>query len=118
MMDTIIWIVVLGALGFLIYRIIRRAGKFIDWVRGSLETDGRASARKISAFVVIFLIIIAHVSWLKRAFISEDFGLLPEILIIDFSFVSVCLGLKTTETIFRSRYGKDKESNTDTTPSS
>lgn len=104
MMETIIWIVVLGALGFLIYRLAKRATRFMDWVRGSLEIDGRASARKISAFIVVGLIVVAHVSWLKRAFLSEDFSLLPEILIIDFGFVCVCLGLKTTETIFSRKY--------------
>jgi len=98
--DLIIGLIMLAVFGFFLYRFIRRAGKFVTWMRGSLESDGKASARKISAFITMWLVMLAHSAWLKKAFMENDFSLLTQVLIIDFGFISICLGLKTAETIF------------------
>lgn len=60
-----------------------------------VTTKGGWSARKLSAFVVMVCIVVAHAAWLKRCFITDDFSLLSEILIIDYSFVVTVLGITT-----------------------
>jgi hypothetical protein len=75
--------------------------EFIRRILGSLDTvtkDG-FSARKLSAFIIMVMIVAAHVAWLKKAFMENDFSLLEEVLMIDYSFVSLLLGLTTYETI-------------------
>lgn len=73
------------------------------------KDDGGFSARKLSALVVVILIIICHTKWLNSEFRSNgDFGLLPEILIIDFSFISIALGLTTMEQIIKLKNGKNE----------
>lgn len=67
----------------------------------SLDTvtkDG-FSARKLSAFVIMFCVLAAHVAWLKKAFLENDFSLLSEVILIDYGFISVCLGMTTYENI-------------------
>ena len=74
----------------------------------SLDTvtkDG-FSARKLSAFVIMCMIVLAHAAWLKKAFLENDFSLLAEVLMIDYSFVSLLLGLTTYEAI---KNGKEKQ---------
>ena len=58
---------------------------------------GGWSARKLTTFAVTILIISAHIKWLLACKISSDFGLLPEILLIDFSAIFSLLGLTTWE---------------------
>lgn len=53
------------------------------------------SARKLSALVVVVLIVIAHIKWIYKA----DFSLLTEVLMLDYGFISVCLGMTTYEAI-------------------
>lgn len=55
------------------------------------------SARKLTAFIITLLVIIAHIKWLMSCYINSDFSLLPEILIIDFSTILTLLGLTTWE---------------------
>lgn len=53
--------------------------------------------------------LIAHISWLKNSFINDDFSLLSEILMIDFGFVSVLLGLKTFEGLQKNKGNNTSE---------
>ena len=87
--------------------------QFVKWIQGSFEVDGGASARKISAFTIIVLVVMAHISWLKNSFINDNFSLLSEILIIDFSFISALLGMKTWEGVQKM---KNDKQNTPITP--
>jgi hypothetical protein len=57
-------------------------------------TDG-FSARKMSAFAIIILVIIAHIKWFK----SDHWEYLGEVLMLDFGFICVCLGMTTYENI-------------------
>jgi len=59
------------------------------------NTKNGFSARKLSALVVIMLVVIAHVKWIYKA----DFALLTEVLMLDYGFISVCLGMTTYEAI-------------------
>lgn len=81
--------------------------KIFNEILGSLKTDtNNYSARKLAAFTIIILIIICHTRWIKSEFKSNgDFALLPEILIIDFSFISIALGLTTVEQIIKLKNG-------------
>ena len=73
---------------------------FLHWLKGSFEnrTDG-ASARKLAAFAIIVCVVTAHISWLKYAFIHEDFTLLSSILTIDYGFIATCLALTTYQQV-------------------
>lgn len=72
----------------------------------SLDNHSKGfSARKLSALVVIILVVIAHIKWIYKA----DFTLLTEVLMLDYGFVSVCLGMTTYESI------KNKSNDTSTT---
>jgi len=83
--------------------------KFIDFISNeykltvsSLDTHTKGrSARKLSAFVVMILVVIAHVSWLKSCFLQADYSLLEEILIIDYIFVLLLLGIVTMAEIIK-----------------
>lgn len=72
---------------------------FVRKIVGSLDTVTKDafSARKLSAFVAMACAVAAEIVWLKHAYNREDFALLGEVLMIDFFFVSVCLGLTTWE---------------------
>jgi len=74
--------------------------QFFQKITAALDTHSKGySARKLSAFVVILCIIAAHIAWLKNAFIKDDFNLLEGVLIIDYGFISLCLGMTTYESI-------------------
>lgn len=59
------------------------------------HTKDGFSARKLSAFVIIILVIVAHVKWFK----SDHWEYLEGVLALDFGFISVCLGMTTIEAI-------------------
>jgi hypothetical protein len=69
-----------------------------------VTTKGGFSARKMSAFVVLICVIIAHVKWFK----SDRWEYLGEVLTLDFGFVCVCLGLTTYENI-KTKSTKDEK---------
>jgi hypothetical protein len=57
------------------------------------------SARKLSAFIIMACAVATELVWLKHAFAREDFMLMGEVLIIDFTFVGACLGMTTWENV-------------------
>jgi hypothetical protein len=83
--------------------------KLINYLRPSLETNGTASARKLSSFMTMGLIIIVHIWWLRHAYQTSDFIYLGEILIIDYSAMGVFLGLKTWESIKLNKGSSESE---------
>jgi hypothetical protein len=68
---------------------------------GSFDTvtKNSFSARKLTAFTITIMVVVAHVIWIKNSHFKSDFSLLPEILLIDYGMISVCLGLTTFENI-------------------
>jgi len=64
---------------------------------GALDTHSKNvfSARKLSAFVVVILIVVIHVKWFK----SDHWEYLEGVLALDFGFISLCLGMTTYEAI-------------------
>ena len=76
-------------------------------VIGSLDNKKNTgfSARKITVMVVIVCIILIHLSWLKHAFLREDYEYIIEILTIDSLFVLLLLGIVTIEQITKLKQG-------------
>ena len=64
---------------------------------------GGYSARKLSAFVVIIMVISLHIKW----FNSDKWEYVGEILALDFAFVSVALGMTTYEAIKKNNQPKE-----------
>ncbi len=74
--------------------------KILSYIFSALDTHSKgASARKSSAFVVVLLVIAAHVKWISLG----DFAQLETVLIIDYGFIAGCLGMTTYETITKIR---------------
>lgn len=68
------------------------ANKFVGWIKGAFEANNTgASARKLSAFVIVVLVVITHIKWYK----SDHWEYLPTVLGLDFTFILVCFGLAT-----------------------
>jgi hypothetical protein len=61
------------------------------------------SARKISAFTIIVMVISLHIKW----FNSDKWEYVGEILALDFAFISVALGMTTYEAIKKNNTMKE-----------
>lgn len=64
---------------------------------------GGYSARKLSAFIVIIMVISLHIKWFQ----SDKWEYVGEILALDFAFVSVALGMTTYEAIKKNSTPKE-----------
>jgi hypothetical protein len=70
--------------------------KFIQWLSGAFEhTTKGASARKLTAFAFVFCSVWGELSWIRFSFQKDNFDLLPEILIINFTFILALFGIAT-----------------------
>lgn len=80
-------------------------GEFFQKLMKSFDNqeDG-LSARKLTAFAIMVLIIIAHVKWLNSCYKNNEFNLLPEILMIDYGAILTLLGLTTWERVKKSEH--------------
>lgn len=84
-----------------------------QWVSSAFDnnTKGGGSARKLSAFWVICLITFLHVKYFTLECTEKDLWIFIWILVIDFLFVCVALGLCTFEQIIKLK--NEKNNNTD-----
>lgn len=71
------------------------------------------SAKKLTAFVIMVLVIVAHVCWIKHSYYKADYNLLPEVLVIDYGIVCICLGMTTYEKIKVKKNESEKQPNQD-----
>jgi len=55
------------------------------------NTNNGYSARKLTAFVIVSLVVLAHVKWLNLGDLTQ----LGEVLIIDYTFISALFGMTT-----------------------
>jgi hypothetical protein len=55
------------------------------------NTNHGYSARKLTAFVIVSLVVLAHVKWLNLGDLTQ----LGEVLIIDYTFISALFGMTT-----------------------
>ena len=78
---------------------------------GSLDNKKNSgfSARKITVLVVVVCIIFIHVSWLKHAFLRENYEFIIEILSIDSLFVLLLLGIVTIEQVSKLKNGNKNQ---------
>jgi len=90
--------------------------KAISYIQSSFDTHSQgASARKLTAFWIVMLITFLHISYFRYQAKQEgNYEYLPTILVIDFCFVAVALGLTTVETILKLKNGNSD--NTSDTP--
>ena len=81
-------------------------------LQSAFDTHSKGfSARKLTAFIVVLCVFVAHIAWIKSAFQKEDFSLFEGVLIIDYGFISTLLGMTTYEAI-----KNKKDGNTTPTP--
>jgi hypothetical protein len=59
------------------------------------NTNNGYSARKLTAFVLVSLVVLAHVKWLNLGDLTQ----LGEVLIIDYTFISALFGMTTYQKI-------------------
>jgi hypothetical protein len=87
--------------------------KFIvDNLLNSFSTNDIGwSARKLTAFIITLLVIVAHVKWIMSCYKNSDFSLLPEVLLIDFSTILALLGLTTWERLKIFKKGDSSDNN-------
>jgi len=83
---------------------MEKLSEILDNLLNSFKTNsGGYSARKISAFVIIVMVISLHIKW----FNSDKWEYVGEILALDFAFVSVALGMTTYEAIKKNSTPKE-----------
>lgn len=76
--------------------------KFLSDVLDSFKiTETGLSSRKLTAFVIVVLVIIIHVKWLMSGNLSQ----LEMVLTIDYAFISALFGMTTFTSI--KTFGKD-----------
>ena len=69
-------------------------------VLDSFNTKSKGfSSRKLTAFVIICLYSFAHMKWALSCYKNNEYSLLPEILMIDATFILTLLGLTTWQGI-------------------
>jgi len=85
---------------------------------GSLDNKKNSgfSARKLTAFIGVACYVLIHLSWLKHAFLKEDYEYMIELVVVDALFILLSLGIVTLEQISRLKEGnrgneKRKEGN-------
>lgn len=64
------------------------------------------SSRKLTAFVIVFLVVIIHIKWLALG----DFTHLEMVLTIDYSFIAALFGMTTYHSIKTRNLDKTEES--------
>jgi hypothetical protein len=53
------------------------------------------SGRKLTAFVIVVMVVIAHIKWLW----AGDFTMLNEIFLTDYGFICVLFGMTTYQNL-------------------
>ena len=63
------------------------------------NTKEGLSARKLTAFAVVFVYVFSQMKWVMSCFKNNDYALLPEISMINVTFILALLGLTTWQGI-------------------
>lgn len=89
---------IVGIIG--LYLFFKNMKTVIAWCKKSLEdpATGNASSKRLSGVWMMVLITLLHIVWLKKAFMTGEFALLPEILWADLAFVVAALGISAWQT--------------------
>lgn len=74
------------------------------WLSGSFENrENGASAKKLTVFVFVGLVVWIHYVWLKSEFVDE---LMVAVLGMDLGFIAVLLGVATYQQVTRKKEEK------------
>lgn len=96
-----IGVLALGGIALLIITVIflRHSKAFLRNASDSLKdpATGKWSPKICTAFMASLVIFVAHLVWLKSAFITNNFSQLENILLIDYGYLTVAYGLRTAE---------------------
>lgn len=79
-------------------------------------TKNAFSARKLTAWAIIFCVVIGHGFYYYHCYKKEDFSIFDKILIIDYIAAGFFLGLITVQQIIEFKNGKKNESTNNPTP--
>lgn len=79
--------------------------KFIDKISGSFDmSDNGYSSRKLTAFVIVIMVVAIHIKWIALG----DFSQIELVLTIDYGFIASLFGMTTFENIKKKVEEKDK----------
>lgn len=75
---------------------MKKIKEIFENILKSLKTDKEGfSARKLSALVVMIMVVCLHVKWFR----SDRWEYIGEVLGFDFMFILCCLGLATWQSV-------------------
>lgn len=75
---------------------MKKIKEIFENILNSFKTNSDGySARKISAFVIIVMVICLHIKWFR----SDRWEYIGEVLGFDFMFILCCLGLATWQSV-------------------
>ena len=85
-------------LGILVF-VLFHSKALITHISESLKDpkSGAWSPKILTAFMVSSTIFLAHITWLKYAYVANDFSQLQPILIIDYAYIVAAFGMKMAE---------------------
>lgn len=70
--------------------------RIYEGIIGSFDNEPKGfSSRKLTAFILIFIIVIVHIKWM----ILGDFSQLEMVLTIDYAFIAALFGMTTYSAI-------------------
>jgi hypothetical protein len=75
-----------------------------DLIKSFDTNDGGFSSRKLTAFVIVAMVVITHIKWLTLGNLSQ----LEMVLTIDYGFIAALFGMTTYHAI-KSKRDKPKE---------
>lgn len=75
---------------------MKKIKEIFENILNSLKTDKEGfSARKLSALVIMIMVVCLHVKWFR----SDRWEYIGEVLGFDFMFILCCLGLATWQSV-------------------
>lgn len=75
---------------------MRKIKEILENILESFKTGKSGySARKLAAFTIITMVVILHIKWFR----SDRWEYIGEVLGMDFTFILVCLGLATWQSV-------------------
>jgi hypothetical protein len=81
-----------------------------NWLRPTVEgDDGKASARRLSAYVIMILFILGNI---QAFYVIKDKDLVFDVLILDAVFILVLFGILTIQnviTLYRIKNNQDSQ---------
>ena len=75
---------------------MKKLKEILENILNSFKTNAEGySARKISAFIIMIMVVCLHIKWFR----SDRWEYIGEVLGFDFMFILCCLGLATWQSV-------------------